>query len=225
MKNSEKKIRIFLIISLITLLIVGFVPASQEETPIISIDVDALTAKIEEALSKQTDQKIADLELRISSLEEKLKAYETRITTLEKLASLPTVTPAPKGTPTETLIPTRTPNPTGYECSTELLSPYYFGQFNPGSEFMFQVRITNTGSKTWGNDVTIKYSDGLKAEVEEHYAYALPVASVAPDESIEISIPMKAPTEKKNDGKYQSYYVLNNGKEDFCEFSYSIYVP
>ena len=131
MKNSETKIRIFLIISLITLLIVGFVPASQEETPIISIDVDALTAKIEAALSKQTDQKIADLELRISSLEEKLKAYETRITTLEKLASLPTVTPAPKGTPTETPIPTRTPNPTGYECSTELLSPYYFGQFNP----------------------------------------------------------------------------------------------
>ncbi|HOG60895.1 MAG TPA: hypothetical protein PKX76_06230, partial [Flexilinea sp.] len=142
MKNSGKKIRIFLIISLITLLMAGFVPAYQEETPIISIDVDALTAKIEAALSKQTDQKIADLELRISSLEEKLKAYETRITTLEKLASLPTVTPAPKGTPTETPIPTRTPNPTGYECSTELLSPYYHGQFNPGSEFMFQVRIT-----------------------------------------------------------------------------------
>jgi hypothetical protein len=225
MKSIKMRQGILLITILAAAFTAGFAPLSQETTPLISLDLEALTKQIQDAINIQVDQKIAGLESRIAALEALNAAQEARIGELERLANIPTATPAPQGTPTETLEPTRTPNPTGYDCTTELLSPYYYGQFNPNTEFLFQVRITNTGSKTWGNETTIHWSEGLKAEVEPHYAYALPVTEVAPDESFEISIPMRAPTEKKNDGKYEAFYVLNNGDENFCEFGYTIYVP
>ena len=227
MMSTKSKLGIILSLIFITALVVGFAPAGRQTAtaPLISIDIEALTNQIQETLSAQMSEQITALELRITELEKMLTTYEDRIGELEKLASIPTVTPAPIGTPTETLEPTRTPNPTGYDCTTELLSPYYYGQFNPESEFIFRTNITNTGSKTWGKEVTINWSEGLKAEVEEQYAYALPVSEVAPDDTFEITILMKAPSDKVNEGKYESYYVLNNGEEDFCEFSYTIYVP
>jgi hypothetical protein len=97
--------------------------------------------------------------------------------------------------------------------------------FNRGSVFSFQVEITNIGPKTWGKEVTIQYLSGLKAEVDKQYAYALPVESVVPEETFLINIPMKAPEETNANGKFEATYALSNGEENFCEFSYYIYVP
>lgn len=222
-----KKRKLFLLLFVLTALILtlSFAPVQQEQTPVISLDMNALLSQIEEALNEKYDAAISALELRLQTLEEKVDSYEKQAGTLAVIANLPTATKAPQGTPSATVEPTRTPNPSGYDCETTLLSPYYYGQFNPGSTFSFQVQITNIGTKTWGKDVTIEYSEGLKAEVNELYAYALPVDTVAPDESFIINILMKAPEEKNDDGKYESLYVLSNGKEKFCEFSYYIYVP
>lgn len=214
------------------LLVLGIVlisasPAPQATTPVpvISIDQQALNQYIEARINDITGPVISALETRITDLEATVSAYEARIAELERLAQIPTATPAPVGTLAPTLEPTRTPNPTGYDCTTEVLSPYFYGEFTPGAEFLFQVRVTNSGTKTWDKDVTIQFVEGLQAELEPHYAYALPVTSVAPQESFDLSIMMKAPVEKKNEGMYYSTYSLNDGTEDFCDFSYFIYVP
>lgn len=222
----KKILTILLLIAFFTFLTAA-APAPQNTTPVplISFDLDALTAQMDAKISEITNSLISALEARITALEETVSAQATRIAELERLAHIPTVTPAPAGTITPTVEPTRTPNPSGYDCTTEVLSPYFYGQFTPGAEFLFQVRVTNTGSKTWGKEVTIQFVEGLKAEFEPHYAYALPVESVAPQESFDLSIMMKAPTEKKNEGMYYSTYTLNDGKENFCDFSYFIYVP
>ncbi len=218
----RKYLIVFMLLVLV-LILISANPAPQTTTPVpvISIDQQALNQYIEARINDITGPVISALEGRITDLEATVSAYEARIAELERLAQIPTVTPAPLGT----LAPTRTPNPTGYDCTTEVLSPYFYGEFTPGAEFLFQVRVTNSGTKTWDKNVTIQFVEGLQAELESHYAYALPVSSVAPQESFDLSIMMKAPVEKKNEGMYYSTYSLNDGTEDFCDFSYFIYVP
>ncbi len=218
----------------------AFSPYHQDAqtTPTAVLDANSISAQIEEKLTKKYDEMVAALEVRISALEEQTKKDNEVISTLQYQASLPTLTPAPsmtmtakvpaaaKGTPTGTVAPTATLSPLGYGCEQTVTSPYFFGQFNAGAHFNFNVTLKNTGTKPWGSEVLIKFSDGLKAETSGLYAYSLPVKSVAPGESIDISIPMTAPVDKTEaSGKYQSVYVLNNGEEDFCTFYYSIYVP
>ena len=222
-----RKNQIVFLLIVLSIFVISASPAPQTTTPapLISLDLEALSQHIEARINELTGAAITALEARVASLEETVNAQSLRIAELERLARIPTVTPVPQGTLTATVEPTRTPNPTGFDCTTEVLSPYYYGQFTPGAEFLFQVRITNEGSKTWGKDVTIQFVEGLQAELEPHYAYALPVASVAPQESFDLNIMMAAPTEKKNEGMYYSTYSLNDGNENFCEFSYFIYVP
>lgn len=222
-----RKYLIVFMLLVLGILLISASPAPQETTPVpvISIDQQALGQFIETRINDITGPVISALEVRITDLEAMISAYETRIAELEQLAQIPTAPPVPLGTPAPTLEPTRTPNPTGYDCTTEVLSPYFYGEFTPGAEFLFQVRVTNSGTKTWDKNVTIQFVEGLQAELESHYAYALPVTSVEPQESFDLSIMMKAPVEKKNEGMYYSTYSLNDGTEDFCEFSYFIYVP
>lgn len=224
--KKNKNLKLLLLLTAALAFTLSFTPVRQEGSTIISVDMDALVKQVEESLSEQYDSMIEALELRIQALEEKVEAYERQSATLAVIANLPTATATIQGaTPEPSATPTRTPNPSGYDCETTLLSPYYYGEFSPGSVFSFQVQITNTGSKTWGKDVTIEYLDGLQAEVDELYAYALPVTLAEPDDSFTINILMKAPEEKKNDGKYEATYTLKAEDENFCEFSYYIYVP
>ncbi len=224
MKKNNK--HLMLLILAVLALTLSFSPAGQENSPIISLDLEALIKQVEDALSEQYGDTISALEQRVQGLEEKVQALEQQIAAPGAVPVLPTATATPLGaTPEPSATPTRTPNPSGYDCETVLLSPYYYGEFSPGSVFSFQVQITNTGTKTWKNEVTIEYLEGLQAEVDENYAYALPVASVEPNDSFIINILMEAPLEKKNDGKYESTYVLKTKDENFCEFSYFVYVP
>ncbi|NMA11910.1 MAG: hypothetical protein GX933_01810 [Chloroflexi bacterium] len=200
-------------------------PQGSTPMPVISVDLQALNQYIDARINEITGPIISALEIRITNLEATVNGLEARIAELERLAKIPTATPLPLGTLAPTMEPTRTPNPTGYDCTTEVLSPYFYGEFTPGAEFLFQVRVTNSGTKTWDKNVTIQFVEGLQAELESHYAYALPVASVEPKESFDLSIMMKAPVEKKNEGMYYSTYSLNDGTENFCDFSYFIYVP
>jgi len=220
-------INISLLALIVIVLTLSFAPMPQDQTPLISIDMDALIKQIETAVNEKFDAALTALDLRVKTLEEKVASYEKQVATLAVIANMPTATKTaiPRGTLTPTAEPTRTPNPSGYDCEVMVYSPYYYGQFNRGSVFSFQVEITNIGPKTWGKEVTIQYLSGLKAEVDELYAYALPTESVAPEESFLINIPMKAPEETNANGKFDSTYALTNGKENFCEFSYFVYVP
>lgn len=228
-RNGEQMKRNYFILGIMffaIFLISGFIPAQQNETPLISVNIDEIIKQVKESVAVDQETLIANLEKRIDQL-------EARIVELEAFASLPTSTPSPvaavdtKTTATvETTEPTRTPNPSRYDCTANRLMPYFFGEFSPGAPFIFQVEITNTGTKTWGDEVYIRFVDGLKAEREELYQYALPQDTVAPGETITINIPMVAPTEKTEEsGKYESLYALNNGDENFCEFLYAIYTP
>lgn len=224
---KKRILRISVLSTIVLILTLSFTPVPQDQTPLISIDMNALIKQIETAVTEKFDAALSALDLRVKTLEEKVATYEKQVATLSIIANLPTVTKTaiPKGTLTPTAEPTRTPNPSGYDCEIMVYSPYYYGQFNRGSVFSFQVQITNIGPKTWGNEVTIQYLSGLKAEVDKQYAYALPVENVAPEESILINIPMKAPEETNANGKFEANYALSNGEENFCEFSYYIYVP
>lgn len=187
----------------------------------LSIDLD----KIVEQAASLLEDRLKALEEENAALRAEITELSERLDALEALARFPTVTPVPEGTQQPTLTPTRTPNPSGYDCETTLLSPYYYGEFSRGAEFNFTIRIRNTGSKEWGNEVMMEWVSGLKAEKTPIYAYALPQGTVAIDDEIEYSIVMVAPDEVGGDGKFTSAYALKNDQETFCEFEYNIFVP
>jgi len=224
---KKRILKISLVPLIVLFLTLSFAPIPQDQTPLISIDMNALIKQIETAVTEKFDAALSALDLRVKTLEEKVASYEKQVATLSIIANMPTATKTaiPRGTLTPTAEPTRTPNPSGYDCEAKVNSPYYYGQFNRGSVFSFQVEITNIGPKTWGKEVTIQYLSGLKAEVDKQYAYALPVESVVPEETFLINIPMKAPEETNANGKFEATYALSNGEENFCEFSHQIYVP
>ena len=187
----------------------------------LSIDLD----KIVEQAALLLEDRLKALEEENAALRTEIAGLSERLDALEALARFPTVTPVPEGTQQPTPTPTRTPNPSGYDCETTLLSPYYYGEFSRGAEFNFTVRIRNTGSKEWGNEVMMEWVSGLKAEKTPIYAYALPQGTVAIDDEIQYSIVMVAPDEVGGDGKFTSVYALKNDQEIFCEFEYNIFVP
>ena len=191
-------------------------------------DIEPLTINIEkisEQAASLLEERLAALTAENEALKAQIAELTRRIEALEALAFIPTVTPVPEGTLEPTPTPTRTPNPSGYDCETFLASPYYFGEFSRGAEFNFTVRITNTGTKEWGNEVMMEWVSGLKAEKNPMYAFALPKSVVKPDEEIEFSIVMVAPSDLTGNGRYTAEYALSNDSERFCTFEYNIYVP
>lgn len=191
-------------------------------------DIEPLTINIEkisEQAASLLEDRLEELTAENEALKAQLEALTRRIEALEALAFIPTATPVPEGTLEPTPTPTRTPNPSGYDCEIFLASPYYFGEFRRGAEFNFTVRITNTGTKEWGNEVMMEWVSGLKAEKNPMYAFALPKSVVNPDEEIEFSIVMVAPSDLTGDGRYTAEYALSNDSERFCTFEYNIYVP
>ncbi|HUF37984.1 MAG TPA: NBR1-Ig-like domain-containing protein [Anaerolineales bacterium] len=129
---------------------------------------------------------------------------------------LPSETPAP----TETLPPTTTPSAAPMATATTIPSPTAtpipcnWAEFvsdvtvkdgdviAPGVSFTKTWRIRNIGSCTWNSDYDIVFSSGN--DLNAATTIALP-ATVRPGETIDLSIPMKAPDQE---GTYTGYWQL-----------------
>ncbi len=107
----------------------------------------------------------------------------------------------------------------GYACEGILNRPYYFQQMKFGEEFTLDITYRNVGTQTWDFNVDVMFYTGDKLEKNGKYIYDIgkdfkndPNMNnriVKPGESIRITIPMKAPTEKyHDDNKYYSAYTL-----------------
>ena len=114
----------------------------------------------------------------------------------------PTATPSP--TITNTPSPTVTPIPCDWAEFVQDVTIKDNAQLAPGISFTKTWRIRNIGSCAWNNDYDITFSSGnaMGAPV----SVALP-GLVRPGESVDISVPMKAP---ENEGSYAGYWQLRN---------------
>lgn len=221
-----KRIRIWLMSFVMVMTFTVVIPAVQAQSDL--TDIEPLTINIEKISEKAAElleERLSALTAENEALKAQLAELTRRIEALEALAFIPTANPLPEGTLEPTPTPTRTPNPSGYDCETFLASPYYFGEFRRGAEFNFTIRITNTGTKEWGNEVMMEWVSGLKAEKNPMYAFALPKSVVKPNEEIEFTIVMVAPNELTGNGRYTAEYALSNETEQFCTFEYNIFVP
>ena len=143
----------------------------------------------------------------------------------------------------------------GYACEAILNRPYYFQQMKFGEEFTLDITFRNVGTQTWDFNIDVMQYTGDRLEKNGKYIYDLGKdfkdsgnmndRIVRPGESIRITIPMRAPTEKyHDDNKYYSAYTLvrnwdqygwdalhsgdwknDGGGGMFCPVYFYIYVP
>jgi len=122
--------------------------------------------------------------------------------TLPPTQVLPTATPAPTNTPAPS--PTATPVP----CDAAA----FVGDVNipdgtvmvPGQKFNKTWRIKNTGSCTWTKDYAVVFVDGNAMGASA----AVPLTgTVAPGQTVDITIPLTAPSQP---GTYRGNFKLRN---------------
>lgn len=143
----------------------------------------------------------------------------------------------------------------GYACEAILNRPYYFEKMSFGQEFTLDMTFRNVGTETWDFNVDVmKYTGDPLEKQEGQIVYDIwkDVGSkdpnthiVKPGQSIRVTIPMRAPTEKyHDDNKYYAAYTLvkdwnrygwdalHDGHWDrmdghalFCPVYFYIYVP
>ncbi len=119
----------------------------------------------------------------------------------------------------------------GYACEAILNAPYYFQKLNFGQEFTLDVTFRNVGTETWDFNIDVMQYTGDKLEKNGKYIYDLGKdfkdsgnmndRIVKPAQSIRITIPMRAPTEKyHDDNKYYGAYTLvrNWGNYGWTEY-------
>ena len=120
--------------------------------------------------------------------------------------------------PTETAIPTNDPfiaTPTEITCddSSFVADVTYLDgtEVTPRQDFVKTWRIKNTGSCTWGSGYSVIFAYGEKmGGVSEPF-----LATVAPNEEVEISVRFKAPD---STGQYSSVWrMANAGNSPFGE--------
>lgn len=135
----------------------------------------------------------------------------------ELCALTPTITPTPTDTPTPTETPT--PTATGATATATQGTPAASGgnrakwvsqsvedgtRFNPGQSFEMTWRLQNTGVTTWNANYRLRHWAGERFGAP---AEVLIGRDVAPGETIDIAIQMKAPA---NAGEYRSDWVMAN---------------
>jgi len=130
-----------------------------------------------------------------------------------------TLVPSPTPEPTETLIPTATSTTapdTSYSAAAAVSSCDVAGfvddvtipdgtVFEPGEEFTKTWELRNDGSCTWTTDYQIVFYSG--SSMDSDTPVDITSGSVAPGDSIDISVDMVAPDD---DGSYTGYYILQN---------------
>ncbi|MGZ6316430.1 MAG: NBR1-Ig-like domain-containing protein [Anaerolineales bacterium] len=144
------------------------------------------------------------------------------------LSSTPTPTflpAAPSSTPTPTVLlalPSSTPAPTALselDCRLVWQSPRNGIAYLPEHKFSVGWMIQNVGTATWdAGSAEFTYLGGAKLHNDD----LVPLqSSVAPGQTIVLSVPMKAP---RNSTKYTTYWGLRRGDTFFCRLKLTIYV-
>ena len=143
----------------------------------------------------------------------------------------------------------------GYACEAILNRPYYFEKMAFGQEYTLDMTFRNVGTETWDFNIDVmKYTGDPLEKQEGKIVYDiwkdvdskdLNTHIVKPGQSIRVTIPMRAPTEKyHDDNKYYAAYTLvkdwnrygwdalHDGHWDrtgkhamFCPVYFYIYVP
>ena len=113
----------------------------------------------------------------------------------------PTHTPRPTRTPRPTHTPTATPVPKPDMCFVSDVTIPDNTLMSPGESFAKTWRLSNCGNVAWGSGVTLQFSSGSQMGAPD----SVPVASVAPGESVDISVDMVAPATA---GTYRGEWYL-----------------
>jgi hypothetical protein len=142
-------------------------------------------------------------------------------TTLPSATAIPsetaTVTPLPSATPTETATPTSTASPTATPNPTPCNAAQFVrditipdgSTFFPGANFIKTWLLRNQGTCTWTGDYDLIFYDGDRMGADSYRA--LP-GQVRPGESIELSVPMKAPNDP---GDYFGFWMLRDAQGNY----------
>ncbi len=115
---------------------------------------------------------------------------------------VPTLVPTPTSTPT--------PVPTAAGCTNmaKFISDVTIPDntiVEPGEAFTKTWRLKNTGTCTWDNGYLVSYISGATMSQQPGYWIIEPGQSIAPGQSINISVGMTAPMAE---GNYQSFWGL-----------------
>jgi hypothetical protein len=131
-----------------------------------------------------------------------------------------TSTPIPTNTPVKSSTPVKsnTPKPTAtsenrdYQCSVTWQLVEDNHEFSPNEDFDGRWTIKNTGSQTWqAIDVDYRYMSGTKFQTHGD-VFDLP-SDVLPDDSITITVDMRAPG---SSGYYEAFWALARHADGFC---------
>lgn len=147
----------------------------------------------------------------------------------------PTETPTPTRTPSETPSPTvtfifilnsptpsKTPPPGGartatYSCKLISQTPADNSVMGAGTNFSVRWQVQNTGSLAWyDTDTDYHYLSGAQMYVREGYDLS---KSIPSGELADITADMVAPPKP---GKYQTVWILQAGKTEFCKLTLTI---
>ncbi len=131
--------------------------------------------------------------------------------------------PTPSETAAPTLIvDTATPTALGrsaLDCELIWQSPANGARYTAGKKFSVGWNIKNIGTVTWETgSFEFTYLDGAKLYPGDR----IPLAeSVAPGETVVLSVPMKAP---RNPNMYTTYWGIRQGDAFFCRLKLTIWV-
>lgn len=125
--------------------------------------------------------------------------------------------PAPTTAPTEapTEVPTAVPTSHGCTDSAAFVSDVTIPDHTlmaPGVSFTKTWRLKNSGSCTWNSRYLVAYMSGTTMTQSSGYWIVQPGQTVAPGQSVNISIGMSAPVQ---DGNYASYWGLKKENGQF----------
>ncbi|HOU43917.1 MAG TPA: NBR1-Ig-like domain-containing protein [Anaerolineaceae bacterium] len=116
--------------------------------------------------------------------------------------------PAPSATlpPLETATPTVASTPIMCDRGTFIddVTVPDGTQFSPGTTFIKTWRLKNNGSCTWTSGYKLVFINGNSMEGPASVAFP---ASVAPQQTIDLSVTLKAPA---SDGTYEGFWMLEN---------------
>lgn len=118
-----------------------------------------------------------------------------------------------------TLLLSQTLVPSDLGCKFNWQSPHNGTIYDPQDVFTVGWNVTNTGASTWTpGSVQLTWVAGAKMSAEPT---ARLKASVAPGQSVVLSVQMRAP---KNSTLYTTHWSLRRGNTYFCPLTLSIYV-
>ena len=118
----------------------------------------------------------------------------------------PTNTLQPSPTNTPLLTPTNTPNPcllVGYTSATIDQTIPDNTIMAPGQVFVKTWRLTNVGTCTWNSSYQLVFDHGDGMGVSTGYSQTLTAGSVAPAQSVDVSVTLTAPAAP---GTYTGYW-------------------